>query len=257
MSKRIAQWASILILLAAAACLSPSGGAPPPASPTPTALVEPLLPLSTGEAILTATPSPTNTPVLSEIEGPTPSSTPTETPLPTQELPTPAPQGPERLYWTGDPTYPADSELGLVWRLTYDTATWALTTDDLSGLPMLGHRSLPYCAMVPSEGHGLPPDYHVENDFRTFGLLFYGVATVFQGDAPQFVTYTGGDRRILTAFQVNFQQEMETCLADAETVLATLTTLSATPSPALLLISPLSGPPAPCSPRSRVNPQAE
>jgi hypothetical protein len=85
--------------------------------------------------------------------------------------------------------------------------------------------------MVPWEGRGLPPDYHVDNDFRTFGLLFYEVATVFQGDIPQFVTYTGGDRRVLTAFRVNFEQDMQSCLADAEKVLATLTSLFATPTP--------------------------
>jgi hypothetical protein len=135
------------------------------------------------------------------------------------------------LFWNGDPTYPAESEPGLVWRLTYDTATWALTTDDLNGLPVLAHRGIPSCEMVPSQGHGLPPDYRVENDFRTFGLLFYEVATAFQGDAAQFVTYTGGDRRILTAFQVGLQ-DMQTCPADAETVLATLTRSPRLPPPA-------------------------
>jgi hypothetical protein len=192
---------SILIMLAAAAGLSLSACAPP--VPTPTLPVEPLPPLSTAA----------------------------DTPIPTLELPTLAPQEPGRLFWTGDPTYPADSEPGLVWRLTYDIATWALSTDDPNGLPVLAHRALPYCDMVPSQGHGLPPDYHVDNGFRTFGLLFYEVATVFQGDAPLFVTYTGGDQRVLTAFQVNFQQDLQTCLADAETVLATLTSLSATPTP--------------------------
>ena len=230
---------SILILLSAAACLFLSGCVP--ASATPTEPVEALLPPFTTAA--TATPA--------NAAG----ATPTETPLPTLGLPTPAPQEPEHLFWAGDPTYPANSEPGRVWRVTYDTGTWALTTDDLSGLPILGHRGVPFCNMVPWQGRGLPPDYHVDNGFRTFGVLFYEVATVFQGEAPQFVTYTGGDRGILTGFRVNFQQDMQTCLVDAETVLATLTSLSATPTPAPLLLSSQSvGSPAHCSPGSRGNP---
>jgi hypothetical protein len=243
---------SILTLLSAAACLFLSGCAP--ASATPTEPLEPLLPLSTAEATPSVTLSPADTATPTDAA----EATPTETSLPTLELPTPAPQEPEHLFWTGDPTYPADSEPGLVWRLTYDTSAWALTTDDLSGLPILAHRGIPFCTMVPWQGRGLPPDYHVDNGFRTFGLLFYEVATVFQGDAPQFVAYTGGDQRILTAFQVNFQQDMQACLADAETVLATLTSLTATPTPVPLLVSsrPV-GSPAPCSPGSRGYPRAE
>ena len=107
-------------------------------------------PPSTAEATASAMPSladtatPTATPATAA--GATPATaagaTPTETPLPTLELPTPAPQEPEHLFWTGAPTYPANSEPALVWRLTYDTEIWALTTDDLSGLPVLGHRSV-------------------------------------------------------------------------------------------------------------------
>jgi hypothetical protein len=50
----------------------------------------------------------------------------------------------------------------------------------------------------------------------------------------KFVTYTGGDGRIITAFQVSFEDQADECLADAQTVLTTLRSVSvsqATPEP--------------------------
>jgi hypothetical protein len=50
----------------------------------------------------------------------------------------------------------------------------------------------------------------------------------------QFVTYQATDKIIFTGFQVNFVDEIDACLADAEIVLATLTSIpesQATPVP--------------------------
>ena len=50
----------------------------------------------------------------------------------------------------------------------------------------------------------------------------------------KFVTYTGGDTRILTAFEVSFQDQADACIAEAVTVLSTLQSIptsQATPEP--------------------------
>jgi hypothetical protein len=46
----------------------------------------------------------------------------------------------------------------------------------------------------------------------------------------QFVNYIGGDGVILTGFQVTFQDQKDTCLQAAETLLATLSSV-AVPGP--------------------------
>jgi hypothetical protein len=219
MLERALRWIGILILWAVAGCAP----APAPATPTSTPTSTPTLRVLPGIPGFTQSPVPTETP--------TPTVTLTETPLPTLELPTPAPQAPAKLFWTGEPTYPADSEPGLVWRLTYETDKWALIMDELTGLNTLAHRDQPTCTITLWQGAGLPADMYVDTDFRSFGLVYYEVATVFQGATPQFVTYTGGDRRVLTTFRVDFVENMGSCLADAELVLATLTSLAATSTP--------------------------
>jgi hypothetical protein len=67
----------------------------------------------------------------------------------------------------------------------------------------------------------------------TSTLTFY-ISTAYENGVKKFVTYTGGDGKILTAFQVSFQEQADQCLADAETVLTTLRSVAsfqATPTP--------------------------
>lgn len=160
-------------------------------------------------------------------------STPTETPLPPLELPTPVENAPARLAWDGEPTYPGDSRPGYSFRVMYDPDIWALTTDSY-GFPAIGHRSIEYCVMAPSSGRGLPSNITVDHDVRKIGLAEYEINTAYLSGVRQFVTYLGGDANIYTGFEVTFDQEADLCLKEAEVVLGTLTSIPisrATPAP--------------------------
>lgn len=158
---------------------------------------------------------------------------PSETPLPPLELPTVEANPPALRLWDGLPTYPGDSQPGFFFRLRYDPEVWALTEGDF-GEQVLGHRAIPYCVISPASGRGLPLNVVVEHEQRTIGAILYEVSTAYQAGQKQFVTYLGGDSNIYTGLQVAFQDESETCLSDAEVVLATLQSVpaaQATPQP--------------------------
>jgi hypothetical protein len=62
----------------------------------------------------------------------------------------------------------------------------------------------------------------------------FSVGTAFENGVKKFVTYTGGDGKIITAFQVSFEERADECLTDAQTVLTTLRSVpasQATPTP--------------------------
>ncbi len=169
---------------------------------------------------LELTPSPRNTAT-------PPGPTPTETLLPLLELPTARAFAPSRMAWTGQPTYPADSEPGLLFRVDYDPRTWALAEDNF-GVTVLAHRQIPYCLLLPWSGRGLPAGLRVEHEFRAIGGANFDVHTITRDGSLEFVAYVGGDRKIVTGFQVAFEEQKEQCIEDAEAVLATL---RSTPSP--------------------------
>ena len=125
------------------------------------------------------------------------------------------------MVWDGTPTYPGDSTPGYSFRVTYDPDVWALTTDQF-GFPALGHRNIPYCVISVTSGRGLPPTITVEHDILNTGNITFDVGTALENGVRKFVTYTGGDGNIITAFEVSFQDESDACLADAVTVLTTL-----------------------------------
>ena len=159
--------------------------------------------------------------------------TPTETPLPPLELPTPLANPPALLAWDGQPTYMGDSKPGYFFRVKYDPEIWALTTDSY-GFPAIGHRGIEYCVIAPASGHGLPVNMKVEHDLRKIGANNFEVNMAYLDGAKQFVTYNGGDANIYTGFEVSFQQEPDLCLQEAEVVLATLISVKesqATPIP--------------------------
>jgi len=147
--------------------------------------------------------------------------TPTETPLPTLDLPTEPVDAPPRMVWDGAPTYLGDSQPGFFFRVTYDPKTWAVTTDQF-GFPALAHRNLPACVITPAAGRGLPPNTTVEHEILNTDGVRLDVNTVFENGIRKFVTYTGGDGRIITGFEVVFEEQVDECLADAVTVLSTL-----------------------------------
>jgi hypothetical protein len=123
--------------------------------------------------------------------------------------------------WDGLPTYLAESKPGFYFRLRFDPGVWALTTDQY-GFPALGHRQIPGCTITPTAGHGLALNGSVDHEVRRIGEISYQVSTAYVNGVKAFVTYTGGDGNIVTAFQVSFQDQSDQCLTDAETVLAEL-----------------------------------
>ena len=167
----------------------------------------------------TATAEPTDTPT------PTAASTPTETPLPTLALPTEIVNAPAQMVWDGVPTYLGDSTPGFDFRVTYDPDLWAVTTDQF-GFATLAHREIAGCVISVTAGRGLPPSVSVEHEILRTDTVMFDVATAFENGVKKFVTYTGGDGNILTAFEVSFTDEGEACIADAVAVLSTLRSVS-------------------------------
>ncbi|RJP51227.1 MAG: hypothetical protein C4583_09145 [Anaerolineaceae bacterium] len=189
--------------------------------------------LSTPTAPATETSAPpTSTPTRVPSVTP-PAPTLTETLLPTLELTTLEAFEPALDVWDGQPTYLADSQPGFFFRVKFNPRVWGLTEDSY-GQPALGHREIEYCIIAPVGPRGMAPGMQVEHDTRKIGTLFFEVNVVLSQGVRQFVTYQATDKVIFTGFQVNFVDEIDACLADAESVLATLTSIpesQATPIP--------------------------
>jgi hypothetical protein len=210
----------IIVVLILSLMLTSCGGAAPtaveePAATEAPAATEPFageLNTPTPEPPTeTATPAPTNTTA----------ATSTETPLPTLELPTEAINAPQLMVWDGTPTYPGDSTPGYSFRVSYDPDLWALTQDQF-GFPALGHRNITNCVLSVTSGRGLPPTISVEHDILKTDIVTFDVGTGFENGVRKFVTYTGGDGNIITAFEVSFTEDSDACIADAVTVVSTL-----------------------------------
>jgi hypothetical protein len=159
----------------------------------------------------TQTPAPTQMPA----------ATSTETPLPTLDLPTEIVNAPVSMVWDGVPTYLGDSTPGFGFRVTYDPDLWAVTTDQF-GFAALAHREIVGCVISVTAGRGLPPSISVEHEMLRTDTLTFDVGTAFENGVKKFVTYTGGDGNIITAFEVSFVEANEACIADAVIVLTTL-----------------------------------
>jgi hypothetical protein len=222
--KRLVALSLILIFLLAAC-----GSAAP-------ATMEPLRASAPANAELaTPTAAATDTPTQIPAPSATPGvvASPTETLLPTLELPTLEATEPALDVWDGRPTYIADSLPGYFFRVKYNPSLWGLTQDSY-GQPALGHRSIDYCILAPAEPRGMSPGTQVEHDTRQLGQLSFEINTVLINGQRQFVTYQATDKTIFTSFQVNFVTGLDACLKDAEAVLATLTSVpesQATPIP--------------------------
>jgi hypothetical protein len=190
-------------------------------------------PLATEEA---ATEAPAVLPQATETSVPQAThalAIPTDTPLPTLDLPTEAVNAPTQMVWDGVPTYLGESMPGYSFRVKYDPDLWALTTDQF-GFPALAHRQIPTCVISVTSGRGLPGNMSVEHDTLQAGSIMFDVGRVSENGALKFVTYTGGDGTIITGFEVSFEELADECLLDAETVIATLRSVpasQATPQP--------------------------
>ncbi len=210
-------------VLLAACSAAPTAQLAPPPFPTATTRAEPLLQpqVLASPTGLAATETETATPEPFALNL---TPLPSETPLPTLQLPTEPARPAALLPWDGLPTYLADSNPGYYFRVEFDPNAWALTTD-YYGAPSLVHRAIRNCIISPTAGRGLPPDAVVSQDVRKIGDISYQISTVSVNGIAQSVTYTGGDGRILTAFQVSLEERPDQCLLEAEAVLGTLTSI--------------------------------
>ncbi len=213
----------LLVLLASCA----------PAAPT---LVATEAPAASPEPLSTSTETATLAPVETSTSEPfvvqlTP--VPTDTPLPTLELPTLASNPPALQIWDGVPTYPADSKPDFYFRLRFNPDLWALTADNF-GFPALAHRTITDCMLSASSAHNLPLNGTAEHETRRIGAVNFDINTAYVNGVKQFVNYSGGDGNIFTGFELSFQDQPDQCMTDAEAVLATLVSVSAsqaTPAP--------------------------
>ena len=201
--------------------LNPSLKTPKPSITEPAALA-PVQATATRPSPVppTSTSAPTITPFV---------PTPTETLLPLLELPTERKNAPALVVWTGEPTYPGDSDPGLLFRVDYDPDIWAQTEGNFGDI-VLGNRQIDYCTITPWGGRGLPVDWKVEHEFRYIGSASFDVSTVTFQDVVKFVSYVGGDRHVLTGFKVSFNDQKDKCLQEAEAIFGTLRSLSAVPT---------------------------
>jgi hypothetical protein len=198
-------------------------------SPTQPVLADTNTPVATPTSVPTETSAPTETPAPTR----TAAITPTDTALPTLVLPTEAVNAPVSQVWDGVPTYPGDSQPGFYFRVSYDPTVWALTTDQF-GFPALGSRTIPNCVISVTSGRGLPPNMSVEHEMLQTENITFDVGTALENGVKKFVTFTGGDGKVITAFEVSFDEQSDACVKDAVTVLSTLKSVpvsQATPAP--------------------------
>ena len=154
---------------------------------------------------------------------------PTETSLPTLDLPTLLPRLPERILWTGLPTYPGDSQPGYLFRIEYDPELWAQTEDNFDEI-VLAHREIPACVLSAYAGHGLPIAWKVETEFTQQGKLFIEVNRILRDEKLEFMTFFVSDSRVRTAFRLEPGENPEACLQDAQEILSSMRSLFAHPT---------------------------
>jgi hypothetical protein len=227
-----------IIFILIVALLLASCGAAPAATQAPPATEAPGTeePMEAATEVPEATEPPAIRPQATGTSVPQatqPLSIPTDTALPTLDLPTEAVNAPAQMVWDGAPTYLGESLPGYAFRVTYDPDLWALTTDQF-GYPALGHRQVSACVISVTSGRGLPGNMTVEHELLNVGNITFDVGRVAENGVLKFVTYTGGDGTIITGFQVSFEELVDECLLDAEAVISTLRSVpvsQATPQP--------------------------
>ena len=203
----------------------------PSAAPAAQAPEQPAAPQETETAQPLPTATASNTPQPSDTPSPPESSTiePTETPQATLELPTLPARLPERILWTGLPTYPGDSLPGVLFRVEYDPQRWAQTEDNYDEI-VLAHRELPGCVLSAEFGRGLPLTWKVESDFSQEGGLFIETNRIFSEENLEFITFFISDSRVRTAFRLDPGENADACLQDSQEILLSLRSLFASPT---------------------------
>ena len=143
------------------------------------------------------------------------SSTPYPDTIPTLPIPSPATNTKLAIVSTDEPT--------LSWpyfplKLEFDPVLWEWKIENR--YIVLAHRQMPHCKISQTSGRGSTPDWSVEHTRKILGKEVYAVSLAIYKGQPKFVTYcnTWG---FYNCFQVDFQEQMETCIKDAELVIST------------------------------------
>ena len=68
----------------------------------------------------------------------------------------------------------------------------------------------------------MPANIAMEHDVLYTDHVTFDVGIAYENGVKKFLTYTGGDGIVITAFEVSFQDQADACIADAVTVLSTL-----------------------------------
>ena len=207
MPARIAHFWLLIPLFLLAGCASlPFTQAASTATPQPPSLAPNTLATGTVQVIEpTSSPAPTAIATETPRANPGPftlqlTPVPTETSLPTLELPTEVQYPPALQVWDGLPTYPAESKPGFYFRLRFDPAVWALTIDQF-GFPALGHRQIPGCIITPAAGRGLALNATVEHEVRQIGKISYQVSTAYVNGVKAVCQLHGRRRQYLYGFR--------------------------------------------------------
>jgi hypothetical protein len=82
----------------------------------------------------------------------------------------------------------------------------------------------------------------VTHDFRTIGSAAFDVNTITSQGLVKFVSYVGGDQKVLTGFQVSFNENKDQCLQEAEVIFGSLRSFAAVPTATM---PPVSATPTP------------
>jgi hypothetical protein len=103
-------------------------------------------------------------------------------------------------------------------KLEFDPVLWDWKIDN--GYTVLAHRQIPHCKISQTVGRGLTPDWSVEHSRKILGKEEYDVSVAIYKGQPKFVSYcnTWG---FYNCLRVDFQEQAEICINDAELVIST------------------------------------
>ncbi len=115
------------------------------------------------------------------------------------------------------------------YRLSFNPQDWLLIDSGrILSRWRLEHRNIPGCIVEPTGGMGLPPGYDTQYQFRDFGNFNWTKITVLKDNKPVFINYSFGGFILPDnsswgmIFRVEFVQDAQECIRDAEKVLETL-----------------------------------
>jgi hypothetical protein len=134
-------------------------------------------------------------------------------------LPVITPSNAQLDVWVTSPTY---SDSPPFFKVEFAPGKWQLNTEN-PGYPVLQHTMLQGCSISPAVGHGLPPDLSVERTSRKIGNCTYEL-NIVRGEQVLSINYCthNVEADVSTCFELGLSDDQQSCIQDAEAVLATL-----------------------------------